>query len=62
MVRLALPTPDVVERILDGRPIARLAQLLKPLPGVWEEQQRQDLTAQVNAWVTAFSAAATSSA
>jgi hypothetical protein len=35
-------TPDIRQRILDGRPIARLAQLLKPSPSEWE-QQRDEL-------------------
>jgi hypothetical protein len=42
VLRLTLLAPDIVERILDGRPTAGLAQLLKPFPVEWE-QQRQDL-------------------
>jgi hypothetical protein len=36
-----LLAPDIVERILDGRPTAGLPQLLKPFPVEWEEQRRQ---------------------
>jgi hypothetical protein len=42
VLRLTLLAPDIVERILDGRPTAGLAQFLKPFPVEWE-QQRQDL-------------------
>jgi hypothetical protein len=42
ILRLTLLTPDIVERILDGRPTAGLAQFLKPFPVEWE-RQRQDL-------------------
>ena len=42
VLRLTLLAPAIVERILDGRPTAGLAQLLKPFPVEWE-QQRQDL-------------------
>jgi hypothetical protein len=42
VLRLTLLAPDIVERILDGRPTAGLAQLLKPFPVDWE-RQRQDL-------------------
>jgi hypothetical protein len=42
VLRLTLLAPDIVERILDGRPTAGLAQLLKPFPVEWE-QQRKDL-------------------
>jgi hypothetical protein len=42
VLRLTLLAPDIVERILDGRPTAGLAQFLKPFPVAWE-RQRQDL-------------------
>jgi hypothetical protein len=42
VLRLSLLAPDIVERILDGRPTAGLAQFLKPFPVEWK-QQRQDL-------------------
>jgi hypothetical protein len=42
VLRLTLLAPDIVERILDGRPTAGLAQFLKPFPVEWE-RQRQDL-------------------
>ena len=32
VLRLTLLAPDIVERILDGRPTAELAQFLKPFP------------------------------
>ena len=33
--------PGIVERILDGRPTAGLAQFLKPFPVEWEKQREQ---------------------
>jgi hypothetical protein len=39
VLRLMLLAPDIVERILDGRPTAGLAQLLKPFPVQWERQR-----------------------
>jgi hypothetical protein len=42
VLRLTLLAPDIVERILDGRPTAGLAQFLKPFPVEWQ-RQRQDL-------------------
>lgn len=42
VLRLTLLVPDIVERILDGRPTPGLAQLLKPFPVEWDRQQ-QDL-------------------
>jgi hypothetical protein len=42
VLRLTLLAPDIVERMLDGRPTAGLARLLKPFPVDWE-RQRQDL-------------------
>jgi hypothetical protein len=41
MLRLALLAPDIIERILDGRPTVGLPQLLRPFPVEWEKQQRQ---------------------
>ena len=41
ILRLNLLAPDIVERILDGRPTAGLAQFLKPFPVEWERQRRQ---------------------
>jgi hypothetical protein len=40
-LRLTLLAPDIVERILDGRPTAGLAQFLKPFPVEWEKQRDQ---------------------
>ena len=39
VLRLTLLAPDIVERILDGRPTAGLAQLMKPFPVEWERQR-----------------------
>ena len=41
VLRLTLLAPDIVERILDGRPTAGLAQFLKPFPVEWERQRKQ---------------------
>jgi hypothetical protein len=41
VLRLTLLAPDIVERILDGRPTAGLAQLLKPFAVEWEKQREQ---------------------
>jgi len=41
ILRLALLAPDIVERILDGRPTAGLPQLLKPFPVEWEKQRER---------------------
>ena len=40
VLRLTLLAPDIVERILDGRPTAGLAHFLKPFPVEWEQQRR----------------------
>lgn len=40
VLRLTLLAPDIVERILDGRPTAALAKLLTPFPVEWKEQSR----------------------
>jgi hypothetical protein len=39
VLRLTLLATDIVERILDGRPRAGLAQWLKPFPLEWEGQR-----------------------
>jgi hypothetical protein len=41
ILRLALLAPDIVERILDGRPTARVAQFMKPFPVEWERQRER---------------------
>ena len=41
ILRLTLLAPATVERIMDGRPTAGLAQLLKPLPVEWERQRER---------------------
>ena len=38
---LTLLAPDIVERILDGRPMAGLPQLLRPFPVDWERQRER---------------------
>ena len=38
VLRLTLLAPDIVERILDGRPTAGLVEFLKPFPVEWERQ------------------------
>jgi hypothetical protein len=40
VLQLTLRAPDIVERILDGRPTAGLAQLMKPFPVEWERQRQ----------------------
>ena len=39
VLRLTLLAPDIVERVIDGRPTAGLAQLLKPFPVEWKKQR-----------------------
>ena len=39
VLRLTLLAPDVVERIVDGRPTAALAEFLKPFPVEWDRQR-----------------------
>jgi hypothetical protein len=39
VLRLTLLAPDIVERILDGRPTAGLVEFLKPFPVGWERQR-----------------------
>ena len=41
ILRLTLLAPDIVERILDGRPTAGLPQLLRPFPVEWERQRER---------------------
>ena len=41
VLRLTLLAPDIVERILDGRPTAGLAQFLKPFPVEWARQRER---------------------
>jgi hypothetical protein len=43
VLRLTLLAPDIVERILNGRPTAGLAQFLKPVPVEWERQRNHPL-------------------
>jgi hypothetical protein len=41
ILRLNLLAPDIVERILDGRPAPRMADLMQPFPMAWREQLKQ---------------------
>ena len=41
VLRLTLLAPDIVERVMDGRPTAGLAQFLKPFPMEWERQRQK---------------------
>ena len=43
VLRLTLLAPDIVERILDGRPTVSLPQLLRPFPVQWERQRERFL-------------------
>jgi hypothetical protein len=43
VLRLTLLAPDIVERIMDGRPTAGLARFLKPFPFEWERQRERFL-------------------
>jgi hypothetical protein len=49
VLRLTLLAPDIVERILDGRPTAGLPQFLKPFPVEWEMQRDQFLCNRLEA-------------
>ena len=40
-LRLTLLAPDIIERVIDGRPTAGLPQLLKPFPVEWEKQRQR---------------------
>jgi hypothetical protein len=44
VLRLTLLAPDIIERVMDGRPTAGLARLLEPFPVEWEMQREQFLT------------------
>jgi hypothetical protein len=41
MQRLTLRAPEIVERILNGRPGPHLAELMQPFPVAWERQRTQ---------------------
>jgi hypothetical protein len=41
VLRLTLLAPDIVERILDGRPTVGLPQLMQPFPVEWDQQREQ---------------------
>jgi hypothetical protein len=41
VLRLTLLAPDIVERILDGRSTAGLAEFFKPFPAQWESQRER---------------------
>jgi hypothetical protein len=43
VLRLTLLAPDIVERILEGCPALRLAELMQPCPVSWERQRAQFL-------------------
>jgi hypothetical protein len=43
ILRLTLLAPDIVERILDGRPAPQLAELMQPFPVAWERQRERFL-------------------
>jgi hypothetical protein len=47
VLRLTLLAPDIIERILDGRPTAGLAQFLKPFPTMWQKQRQEFCCAQL---------------
>ena len=47
VLRLTLLAPDIVERVMDGRPTAGLAQFLKPFPIEWERQRQKLCWAQL---------------
>jgi hypothetical protein len=39
VLRLTLVAPDIIERIVDGRNLPGLSELLTPLPIEWEQQR-----------------------
>jgi hypothetical protein len=39
VLRLTLLAPDIVERIMEGRPTPQLAELTQPFPMAWEQQR-----------------------
>jgi hypothetical protein len=41
IMRLTLLAPDIIERILDGRPAPQLGELMQPFPVAWERQRSQ---------------------
>jgi ParB-like chromosome segregation protein Spo0J len=41
ILRLTLLPPDIIERILDGRPAPQLAELMQPFPAEWEKQRER---------------------
>jgi len=45
-LRLSLLAPDIVERVMDGRSTAGLAEFLKPFPVGWEMQRQKFCRAQ----------------
>jgi hypothetical protein len=45
VLRLTLLAPEIVERILDGRPTAALALFLKPFPVEWARQRERFISA-----------------
>jgi hypothetical protein len=40
LLRLTLLAPDIVERILNGRPTVSLPQLMQPFPVEWQRQRK----------------------
>jgi hypothetical protein len=43
VLRLTLLAPDIVERIMDGRPTVGLPQLMQPFPVEWDQQRERFL-------------------
>jgi hypothetical protein len=41
VLRLTLLAPDIMERVLDGRPTADFAQLMKPFPVAWDRPRQR---------------------
>jgi hypothetical protein len=48
VLRLTLLAPEIVERILEGRPTAALAEFLKPFPVEWEKQIQKHIVCSGN--------------